>query len=62
MSWSMSASTTQLSALALPAESVPPTTVATTSHADGTPCSARNMIGTVVSSNNSMMRGLVSAT
>ncbi len=58
----MSASTTQLSALALPAESAPPTNVATTSHSGGTPCWARNITGTVVSSSSSMMRGLVSAT
>ena len=59
---SMSASKTQLSALALPADSVPPTTVATTSHSGGTSCAARNMTGTVVSSSSSMMRGFISAT
>ena len=58
----MSASTTQFSALALPADRVPPSTVATTGHSSGTPPLARNITGTVVSSSSSMIRGLVSAT
>ncbi|EAP99193.1 hypothetical protein JNB_03455 [Janibacter sp. HTCC2649] len=36
--------------------------VATTSQRFGTPRSARNITGTVVTSSNSMIRGLVSAT
>ena len=59
---SMSRSTTMLTALAPPAARVPPTTVATISHTDGTPRSATNMVGTVVTSSSSMIRGLVSAT
>ena len=59
---SMSASYTQLSALALPADRVPPTTVATTRPSGGTPRWARNITGTVVSSSSSMMRGFVSPT
>jgi hypothetical protein len=58
----MSASNTQFKAFALPADSVPPTTVASTSHNGGTSRAARNMTGTVVSSSSSMMRGFVSAT
>jgi hypothetical protein len=54
-------------ALAAPAASVPPTSVATTSQAKRTGSSpsterqARTMAGTVVMSSSSMMRGLVSA-
>ena len=59
---SMSASTTQFSALALPAARVPPTSVASTSHSGGTARCAANMAGIVVISSSSMMRGLVSAT
>ena len=51
-----------LVALAPPAAKVPPSTVATISQTEGTPCSATNMVGTVVTSSNSMMRGFVSAT
>ena len=58
---SMSRSMTMLMALAPPAARVPPTTVATISHTDGTPRSATNMVGTVVTSRSSMIRGLVSA-
>ena len=59
---SMSRSSTQFKALAEPAERVPPTIVASTSHNDGTPPSARNITGTVVTSSSSMMRGLVRPT
>jgi hypothetical protein len=58
----MSASNTQLRAFALPADRVPPTTVATTSQSGGTSRAARNMTGTVVRSSSSMMRGFISAT
>ena len=51
-----------LMALAPPAASVPPITVATISHSDGRPRSATIIVGTVVTSSSSMMRGLVSAT
>ena len=46
----------------MPADRVPPTTVATTSPGGGTPRAAKNITGTVVSSSSSMMRGLVSPT
>ena len=59
---SMSRSTTMLMALAPPAASEPPSTVATTSHRSGTPPSATNMTGTVVTSSSSMILGLVRAT
>ena len=59
---SMSRSTYMLMALAPPAASVPPITVAAISHNDGMPLSATTMVGTVVTSRSSMMRGLVSAT
>ena len=59
---SMSASTTQFSAFALPAASVPPTRVASTSVSGGTSRCAANMAGMVVISSSSMIRGLVSAT
>lgn len=36
--------------------------VASTSQRSGTPCSARNITGTVVISRSSMIRGFVSAT
>ena len=39
----------------------PPTPVATISHTDGTPRWATNIVGTVVTSRSSMIRGLVSA-
>ena len=59
---SMSRSTYMLMALAPPAASVPPSTVAAISHSDGMPRSATIIVGTVVTSSSSMMRGLVSAT
>src|SRR5262245_35616219 len=58
----MSRSMTQLSVLALPAANVPPTRVATTGHSGGAPSAARNITGTVVTSNSSMIRGFVKAT
>ena len=51
-----------LKAFAPPAASVPPTSVATMSPSDGKPLAATNIVGTVVTSSSSMMRGLVSAT
>ena len=62
MTASMSRSMTMLIAFAPPAASVPPTTVATTSHVAGQPRRATIIVGTVVTSRSSMMRGLVSAT
>jgi hypothetical protein len=59
---SMSRSTTMFMALAPPAASVPPMTVAATSQRDGRPRSATIMVGTVVTSSSSMIRGLVRAT
>src|SRR5436305_2149440 len=47
---------------ALPAASVPPTSVTRTSWRDGRPRWASSMAGTVVTRSSSMMRGLVSAT
>ena len=61
ISWSMSRSTYMLNALAPPAASVPPTSVQRTSAVDGQPRSASTIVGTVVISSSSMMRGLVSA-
>src|SRR5262245_42244246 len=58
----MSLSMTQLRVFALPAANVPPTRVAKTGHSGGTPPAARNITGTVVTSNSSMMRGFVKAT
>ena len=58
----MSRSRYMLAALALPADNVPPTSVASTSPAEGHPRAATNMVGTVVISSSSMIRGLVSAT
>ena len=62
MTSSMSLSTKQFRLFADPAARVPPTRVASTSGSDGTPSAARNMVGTVVTSSSSMMRGLVRAT
>ena len=62
ISASISASTTQLSAFALPAASVPPTRVASTSVRAGTSRCAANIAGMVVISSSSMIRGLVSPT
>jgi len=49
-------------ALAPPAASVPPSTTAAISQTDGRRRSASTMVGTVVTSRSSMIRGLVSAT
>jgi hypothetical protein len=51
-----------LTALALPADMVPNASVASTVPSGGSPPAARNMTGSVVISNSSMTRGLVSAT
>ena len=59
---SMSRSITMLRALAPPAASVPPASVATTSQSRGIPRAATTIVGTVVTSSSSMIRGLVSAT
>jgi hypothetical protein len=48
--------------LAEPAAAVPPSSVATTCHQDGSPRAASIMAGNVVTSSSSMIRGLVSAT
>ena len=58
----MSRSTYMLTALAPPAASVPPTSVSSTSPSGGQPRSASTIVGTVVISSSSMIRGLVSAT
>ena len=58
----MSRSTYMLMALAPPAARVPPTTVTAISQSDGSPRSATTIVGTVVTSSSSMIRGLVSAT
>jgi hypothetical protein len=50
-----------LSAFALPAASEPPTSVASTVTGDGRPPAASTIVGTVVTSSSSMIRGLVSA-
>ncbi len=62
MSLSMSRSSTMLRALAPPAASAPPVSVATMSQTEGRPPWATTMVGSVVTSSNSMMRGLVRAT
>src|SRR3954447_23411063 len=59
---SMARAETQLNTDADPAETAPPTTVATTSPRSGTPPAAKNITGTVVSSSSSITRGLVSPT
>jgi hypothetical protein len=51
-----------LIALAPPAASVPPTSVIRTSDHEGHPRWASTIVGTVVMSSSSMIRGLVSAT
>ena len=61
MTSSMSRSTYMLIAFAPPAARVPPKTTAAMSHRDGTPPAARTMVGTVVTSSSSMIRGFVSA-
>jgi hypothetical protein len=48
-----------LTALALPADNVPPISVIATSQVDGHPLAARIIVGIVVISSSSMMRGLV---
>src|SRR5215211_7975491 len=66
---SMSASTTQLSAFALPAAIAPPASVASTSHGSGSAAPAgptvvryaSSIAGTVVISNSSITRGFVNA-
>ena len=59
----MSRSTYMLMALAPPAASVPPTSVhAASSASDGQPRSASTIVGIVVISSSSMIRGFVSAT
>jgi hypothetical protein len=50
-----------LNVLAPPAASVPPISVTAISPHDGHPPSASTIVGTVVISRSSMMRGLVSA-
>ena len=62
ISRSMSRSTYMLMALAPPAAMVPPRTVATMSQTDGSPRSATIIVGTVVTSRSSMIRGFVKAT
>ncbi len=62
ISLSMSRSTTMLMALAPPAASAPPARVATISQSEGRPRLATTMVGKVVTSSSSMMRGLVRAT
>ncbi len=59
---SMSRSTTMLMAFAPPAASAPPARVATISQTGGTPRCATTMVGSVVTSRSSMIRGLVRAT
>jgi hypothetical protein len=58
---SMSRSMYMLMAFAPPAARVPPKTTAAISQIDGIPPAARTMVGTVVTSSSSMIRGLVSA-
>ncbi len=62
MSLSMSRSMNMLMALAPPAARAPPSRVAAISHTGGMPRWATIMVGSVVISRSSMMRGLVSAT
>ncbi len=62
ISGSMSRSTYMLMALAPPAASVPPISVTMTRPRGGQPRSASTIVGTVVISSSSMIRGLVSAT
>ncbi len=59
---SMSRSTYMFTAFAPPAASVPPISVTITSQVAGQPSSASTMVGTVVMSRSSMIRGLVRAT
>ena len=62
ISLSMSRSMTMLMALAPPAARAPPSRVAAMSLTGGRPRWATIMVGSVVISSSSMMRGLVSAT
>ena len=57
----MSRSTYMLTALALPADSVPPSNVIPINDQAGQPPSASTIVGTVVINSSSMIRGLVSA-
>ena len=57
----MSRSMYMLIALAPPAASVPPISVTITSQVEGQPPSASTIVGTVVISSSSMIRGLVRA-
>ena len=59
---SMSRSINMLMALAPPAAKDPPTKVIAINHTDGQPPAATTIVGTVVISNNSMIRGFVNAT
>ena len=59
---SMSRSMYMLKALAPPAARAPPATVAAINQIEGIPPSATTMVGTVVMSRSSMIRGLVNAT
>ena len=61
MTSSMSRSNQLFMALAPPADSEPPMSVASTGHQPGHPSAASTMAGTVVISNSSMIRGLVRA-
>jgi hypothetical protein len=58
---SMSRSTYMLMAWDPPAARVPPKTVANINQIDGSPPSATTIVGTVVTSRSSMMRGFVRA-
>src|SRR5438445_11646739 len=58
----MSLSRYMLIVLAAPAASVPPNTVAAISQPDGHPRAASIIVGTVVTTSNTMIRGFVSAT
>ena len=59
---SMSRSHQQFNALALPAASEPPTSVTAVRPQPGHPWAASTMVGIVVMSSSSMIRGLVRAT
>ena len=58
----MSRSRYILAALAPPADNVPPARVANTNQTEGQPLAATTMVGTVVTSSSSIIRGLVRAT
>ena len=61
ISRSMSRSRYMLNALADPAANAPPTRVRSVSQVPGQPSAATIIVGTVVMSSSSMIRGLVSA-